>query len=70
MMNSNFTSMLNQLKSNPVQFLMQRKMNVPQNIANDPDAIAQHLLNTGQISQQQYNQAVKTYNQMFTQRAR
>lgn len=50
-------SSLNALKQNPMQFLMQRKFNVPQNIQNDPNAIIQHLMNTGQVSQQQYNRA-------------
>ena len=49
--------MLQQFKSNPMQFLLQRRFNVPQNIANDPSAIMNHLLSTGQISQQQVNQA-------------
>ncbi len=49
--------MLQQFKSNPVQFLMQRKLNIPQGIANDPNAIMNHLLSTGQITQQQVNQA-------------
>ena len=49
--------MLQQFKTNPMQFLVQRRFNVPQNIANDPNAIMNHLLSTGQISQQQVNQA-------------
>ena len=49
--------MLSQFKANPMQYLVQRRMNVPQNIANDPNAILQHLVSTGQISQQQINQA-------------
>ena len=53
----NLMSMLQQLKANPMQMLMQRRMNIPQNIANDPNAILNHLLQTGQISQQQVNQA-------------
>lgn len=53
----NFMQMLGQLKANPAQFLMQRKWNVPQNIMNNPNAIAQHLLSTGQISQEQMNRA-------------
>jgi len=55
--NQGFMSMLNSLKSNPMQFLMQRKFNVPQNLQNDPNAIVQHLLNSGQITQQQYDRA-------------
>lgn len=64
-MNNNFMNQLNQLRQNPVQFLMQRKYNIPQNIANDPNQIVQHLLNTGQISQQQYNQAAQMARQMM-----
>jgi RIO-like serine/threonine protein kinase len=44
-------------RQNPMQWLMSRGMKVPQNIVNDPNAIIQHLIDTGQISQQQYNQA-------------
>lgn len=57
MMNNQMLSMLQQFKANPVQFLMQRKFNVPANIASDPNAIMQHLLSTGQINQAQVNQA-------------
>ena len=49
--------MLQQFRQNPMQMLLQRRMNVPQNIANDPQAILNHLLQTGQIRQQQVNQA-------------
>ena len=57
MMNNNFMSQLQMLQRNPMQFLMQRRFNVPQNMMNDPNAIVQHLLSTGQITQAQYNQA-------------
>lgn len=49
----NFMQMLQQLKSNPVQFLAQRKFNLPQNFQGGPQDILQHLVNTGQVSQQQ-----------------
>lgn len=52
----NFMQMLNQLKSNPVQFLMQRKFNLPQNFQGGPQEIIQHLVSTGQVSQEQVNQ--------------
>lgn len=48
--------MLQQFKQNPMQFLMQRRFNVPQGM-NDPQAILNHLMQTGQISQQQVNSA-------------
>lgn len=54
---NNPMQMLQQLKSNPMQFLMQMRFNVPANVANDPTAIMNHLLSTGQINQQQVNQA-------------
>ena len=49
-------AMLSQLKSNPLGFLRQKGFNIPDNIS-DPNAIIQHLMNTGQINQAQYNQA-------------
>ena len=48
---------LQQFKANPAQMLLQRKLNVPQNMMNDPSAIINHLLQTGQISQDQINAA-------------
>lgn len=59
----NIMQAIQSLKQNPMQFLMQRKFNIPQNIANDPNAIIQHLMNTGQVSQQQYNKALQQMNQ-------
>ena len=56
--------MIQQVKSNPMQFLTQHGVNVPQNIANNPEAITQHLLNSGTITQEQYNNAVKQANQL------
>ena len=53
----NMMQMLSQLKQNPMQFLMQRRFNLPQNIGNDPNAILQHLVQSGQISQNQVNSA-------------
>ena len=61
MMNNNIVQMLGQLRQNPMQFLMQRKFNVPQSMANDPNAIINHLLQTRQITQEQLNAA---YQQM------
>ena len=58
MMPNQMMGMLQQLKNNPLQFLMQRRMNIPQGMSmNDPQAIINHLINTGQVSQQQLNAA-------------
>lgn len=54
--NMNPMQMLSQLKSNPLGLLRQAGFNVPDNISN-PQAIIQHLMNSGQISQQQLTQA-------------
>jgi len=56
-MNNNMLSMLQQLQSNPMAVLSKR-FNIPQGVdVSDPNAIIQHLMNTGQVSQQAYNNA-------------
>lgn len=54
----NFMNDFSQLAKNPIQYAMQ-KMGIPQNIANDPDAIVQQWMNEGKVSQEQYNEARK-----------
>ena len=56
--------MLPHIKANPMQFLLQRKLNIPQGMTNDPNAILNHLLQTGQISQNQVNGAYQMAQQM------
>ena len=46
----NILSMLPQFKANPMGYLLQQRMNVPSNIVNNPDAILQHLVSTGQVN--------------------
>lgn len=41
---------------NPVGVMAQRKLNLPQNWQQDPNGAIQNLLNSGQMSQQQYDQ--------------
>lgn len=36
---------------NPLQFLLQRKINIPHEYANNPQGAVQYLMNTGQMSQ-------------------
>lgn len=48
--------MLQQLQQNPVQMLRQAGLNVPDNLSN-PNDIIQHLMNSGQVSQDAYNRA-------------
>ena len=53
----NAMQMLQSFKQNPMQFLMRNRLNVPQDIANDPNAIISHLLQTGQVNQEAVNRA-------------
>lgn len=53
---NNMMQMLAQLKQNPLGLLQRAGFNVPANI-NNPQAIIQHLTQTGQINQNQLNQA-------------
>lgn len=56
---NNPMQMLNQIKQNPMQFIMQKGFNLPEGIGNDPNKIIDHLMKSGQISQQQYDRAVR-----------
>ena len=56
MMGMNPMQMIQQLKANPMQFLKQAGFNVPSNL-NSPNDIIQHLMNSKQITQQQYERA-------------
>lgn len=49
--------MVMQLKSNPMSILGQ--LGVPQNLSNNPENVIQHLMNNGQVTQDQYDNAVK-----------
>lgn len=53
-----FMSNFSQLAQNPAQYAM-RRMGIPQNMANDPDAVIQQWMSEGRISQSQYNEARK-----------
>lgn len=48
--------MISNLQQNPMQILKQAGLNIPNGV-NSPQDIIQHLLNSGQITQEQVNQA-------------
>lgn len=50
------------LRNNPMSMLS--NLGIPQNIMNDPQQVIQHLMNKGNISQDQYNNAIKQAQQM------
>ena len=49
MMNQNM-EMLQKLQNNPKEFIQKAGMNIPEEIMNDPKAMVQHLIMTGQVS--------------------
>lgn len=51
-------------KTNPIAFLTQRKVNIPQQYLNDPEAAVKYLLNNGMMSQEQFNQFSQMANQL------
>lgn len=59
----NIMQMLSQVKSNPAAVLG-RRFNLPQNLTN-PNDILQYLMNTGQITQANYNAANMAAKQFF-----
>ena len=54
-----------QFRANPMQMLSQR-FNIPQNVSN-PNDIVQHLLNTGQVTQNQVNNVMNMRNSPLVQ---
>lgn len=60
----NLFQMMTQFRQNPMA-LLSRKFNIPQNVnTQDPNAVIQYLMNSGQISQDMYNKANQQLSQM------
>jgi hypothetical protein len=51
-------------KSNPMSFLNQRKVNIPQQYMNSPEEAVYYLLNNGIMSQEQFNQISQMASQL------
>lgn len=51
-------------RQNPMQFLLQRRINIPQECMNDPRQAVQHLMNSGQMSNEQFNRLSQIVRQM------
>lgn len=54
---NNLFNMISQYRSNPMAAVMQR-FNIPRNISNPQDMV-QHLLDSGQVTQDQVNNAMR-----------
>ena len=64
---NNLLGMYQQLMSNPASLLAQ-KYNIPQSVdMNDPNAILNHLVSTGQVNQMQINNAMAMRNNPLVQ---
>lgn len=48
----NMNAMFEEFKKNPMEYLTRARLNIPQNIGTNPQAIVTHLMQTGQIPQQ------------------
>ena len=46
----------NQFRQNPVGAIMQKGYNIPQHLQNNPEGIVNYLRNSGQMSEEQFNQ--------------
>lgn len=55
---NNIFEAIQQLRSDPIGMLSKR-FNLPPNIPQNPNEILQYLLNSGQVSQQQINNAMQ-----------
>lgn len=55
---NNPMQMLQQIRQNPAAVLQRAGLNIPAGM-NDPQQIIQHLMQSGQVSQQRYQQAMQ-----------
>ena len=62
--NQGMMSQFGDFMRNPLQFLMQRRINVPPQYANDPEGAVRYLLISGQMSQETYQLIRSTAEQM------
>lgn len=60
-MPNNIFTMLNQLKANPTNFLSRFGINIPDGTT-DTNEIIKHIMNTGRVSQAQYNNIMSMRN--------
>lgn len=59
---NNIVNYINQMSKNPMQLFQQ--YGIPTN-CNTPESVADYLLKSGKVSQQQINQATNLYQQIF-----
>jgi hypothetical protein len=62
--NNQLQNQFQTFKSNPIAFLAQRNVNLPQNLINNPEGAVKYLLQNGQMSQDMFNQISQIANQL------
>ena len=63
-MQKTYSSQFNLFKNNPLGYLMQKNIDIPQQYVNDPRGAVQYLLNNGQMSQAQFNSLMQKAQQI------
>lgn len=64
---NNMQNLLSQFRGfmqNPTQYLLQKNLGLTENMLKNPNDAIQYLMNSGKISQEQYNWAVSQANQL------
>lgn len=54
----------NSFRQNPMQFLLQRKIQIPNEYANNPQGAVQYLMSTGRMSQETFESLRNEASQM------
>ncbi len=62
--NNDFQSQFNIFKQNPIQFLMQRNINIPAEMYNDPHSAVEYLVQNGRMNPQAMNKVMATLQRM------
>ena len=63
-MQKGFMNQFSSFMQNPMQFLIQRKINIPQELSNNPHGAIQHLLDSRQMTQEQLNKLTQQAQRM------
>lgn len=63
-MPSNIISQFNSFLRNPMQYMVQRGLNIPQQYMNDPKGAVNYLMRNGQMTQEQFDRLNQMAGQM------
>lgn len=63
-MENNMANQFNMFMKNPMQFLISKRINIPQEYANNPQGAVQYLMSTGKMSQMTFENLRNQASQM------